>query len=211
MPDGTENLDQVFAQIAIKKPDIVEFRFDKLADAEAVEIIGRKKALPAIATLRPSENLSIDKSLLVAAADSGFEFVDVDATQPEAKKLAEQCKIRGAKIIASSHNFKGTPSQSELSNLLNSVRKIPADVCKIVTTATHSHDNLVVLNFLEEKREEAKLISFAMGKLGIPSRILSPVYGAEFTFAALSPESKTADGQLTIDELREAWHLLGIQ
>jgi 3-dehydroquinate dehydratase-1 len=211
MPNATEDLDRLLAQIASKKPDIVEFRIDKLADAEAVQAIGRKNTLPAIATRHTQTDSRVDRDLLLAAADSGFEFVDIDTSKPDAYKLAELCKTRGAKIIASSHNFEGTPPRSELDKTLDSVKRIRFDVCKIVTTATHSHDNLVLLNFLEERREQVKLISFAMGALGIPSRILSPVYGAEFAFAALSRESRTADGQPTIDELREAWSILGIQ
>jgi len=211
MPDRTDSLDQLFAQISAKRPDIVEFRMDKLKDSDSAVVIGHKKTFPAIAAHRTLENPTGRNDLLLAAAKSGFEYVDIDQAWPDAKNLAERCRATGANIIASAHNFQRTPTQRQLSTMLNSMREVPADICKIVTTATHPRDNLVILNFLEDKSRAAKLVSFAMGSLGIPSRILSPLYGAEFTFAALSPESKTAEGQLTIDDLRGAWKLLGIQ
>lgn len=211
MPDTTNNLDKLLAQIMTKNPDIVEFRMDKLEDSDSAAAIGAKKTFPAIAAHRGTKDPTLRNDLLQAAAKSGFEYVDIDQAWPYARKLAEMCKASGAKIIASTHNFQDTPSQTQLGAVLESMRESPVDICKIVTTANHPRDNLVVLNFLEDKSRGARLISFAMGSLGIPSRILSPVYGAEFTFAALSSESKTAEGQLSIDDLRDAWQLLGIQ
>ena len=46
------------------------------------------------------------------------------------------------------------------------------------------------------------VVYFAIGKLGVPSRVISPIFGAEFTFAAMNEESRTAVGQLSIDDLR---------
>jgi 3-dehydroquinate dehydratase type I len=211
MPDATNNLGKLLAQITTKNPDIVEFRMDKLEDTDSVAAIGGKKTFPAIAAHRGIKDSTLRNALLLAAAKSGFEYVDIDLALPDARKLAERCKASGAKIIASTHNFQDTPPLGQLGTMIDPMRELDADICKIVTTATHPRDNLVVLNFLEEKSQEAKLVSFAMGSLGIPSRILSPVYGAEFTFAALNSESKTAEGQLSIDDLRSAWQLLGIQ
>ncbi len=85
------------------------------------------------------------------------------------------------------------------------------DVCKIVTTAVKPSDNLTILDFVAKEAINARLVSFAMGPRGIPSRILSPWFGAEFTFAAFSEELKTADGQLSVDALRMVWQTLEIQ
>jgi len=205
------NIDQLLAQIAQKRPDLVEFRLDRLDNLTAVETIGQKKTLPAIATDKAIREPSVSRKILLAAASSSFEYVDIDFASHDAKRLVEECRATGTKVIVSSHNFNGTPSQSELRDVFNSVREMEADICKIVTTATHPRDNLEVLNFVQEKCTEAKLVSFAMGSLGTPSRILSPVFGAEFTFAAFSQDSRTADGQLSIEDLRSVWHLLGIQ
>lgn len=211
MPDNVDNISHLLGQIASKRPDIVEFRLDKLHDLTSVEVLGRKKTLPAIATDKANRDQAARKKLLLTAASSGFEYVDVEVSSINAKGIMKECKGAGAEVIASSHDFTRTPSQVELNETFNSLRQIGADICKIVTTATQHRDNLEVLNFVRDRSNEARLVSFAMGSLGVSSRILSPIFGAEFTFAALNHNSPTADGQLGIDDLREAWRLLGIQ
>jgi 3-dehydroquinate dehydratase len=42
------------------------------------------------------------------------------------------------------------------------------------------------------------------------SRLLSPVFGSFFTFASLERGAETAPGQMTVQELRTAYELLGL-
>jgi 3-dehydroquinate dehydratase len=49
-----------------------------------------------------------------------------------------------------------------------------------------------------------------MGRLGIPSRVLSPIFGAYFTFASSSSGRETAAGQIPIDNLRALYKELGV-
>jgi 3-dehydroquinate dehydratase-1 len=48
-----------------------------------------------------------------------------------------------------------------------------------------------------------------MGEHGKISRLLSPVFGAFFTFASIEKDSETAAGQMSISEMRAAYGLLG--
>ena len=73
-----------------------------------------------------------------------------------------------------------------------------ANVCKIVTTAKKIEDNLAVLNFVSSMSSKAKLVCFCMGEHGKVSRLLSPMFGAFFTFASLELGSETAAGQMAI-------------
>jgi 3-dehydroquinate dehydratase len=50
-----------------------------------------------------------------------------------------------------------------------------------------------------------------MGELGKISRLLSPLFGGFFTFAALEHGSETAVGQMTIQEMKAAYKLLEIR
>ena len=84
-----------------------------------------------------------------------------------------------------------------------------AIVCKIVTTAKKIEDNLTVLNFVSAMPSKAKLVCFCMGENGKVSRLLSPMFGAFFTFASLEEGSETAAGQMTVQEMRAAYKLLG--
>ena len=204
-----EDVSGLIDRIDQKKPDLVEFRLDKLSDFSTVEKITKLKPYPAIATIKSKRDDV--KSFLLGAASSGFEFVDVDLAASQASDIVKELKAEGTKVIVSFHNNSKTPEPKELKRILKAEIRAGADVSKIVTTAEHEIDNLSVLNFLKDKPAEARLVTFAMGHHGIPSRILSPLFGAEFAFASLDESSKTADGQLTIDNLRSAWQLLGVQ
>jgi 3-dehydroquinate dehydratase len=50
-----------------------------------------------------------------------------------------------------------------------------------------------------------------MGELGRVSRLLSPLFGGYFTFASLERGSETAAGQMTIQEMKSAYELLGLK
>ena len=50
-----------------------------------------------------------------------------------------------------------------------------------------------------------------MGEFGKHSRLVSPIYGAYFTFASLDEKRKTAKGQLTIKEMNSAYEALGLK
>jgi 3-dehydroquinate dehydratase len=54
-------------------------------------------------------------------------------------------------------------------------------------------------------------VCFAMGELGKVSRLLSPLFGGYFTFASFDRGSETATGQMTIQEMRDAYELLGLK
>jgi 3-dehydroquinate dehydratase type I len=187
----------------------VEFRTDRLRSLSILEHVPERKPFPAIITHK-NARAAVGKIILQAAA-AGFDFVDVDLDSDITKSELKEIRAKGAEVIVSYHNYAATPSRTRLLRILRLAEKKGADICKIVTTATSPRDNLTVLNFLDERQKENRIVCFAMGDLGIPSRILSPLFGAEFTFAALNEKSLTAPGQLTIDNLRKAWSLLGIQ
>jgi 3-dehydroquinate dehydratase type I len=137
--------------------------------------------------------------------------VDVDLGTPKQTELIRNLHEAGAKIIFSFHDFEQTPSPPQLDSVLEEEIALSAEVCKIITTARSVEDNLITLNFVSEASKKAKIVCFAMGELGKPSRLLSPVFGAFFTFASIDEKRKTAKGQLTIQEMRRAYELLGLK
>jgi 3-dehydroquinate dehydratase type I len=147
---------------------------------------------------------------LLSAAEIGFDFVDVDISFPLARSIIKELKTHDIQVIASHHDSQKTPPERRLIQLLHTERSIGGDICKLVTTATKPADNLVVLRFVNKCSRMTKIVSFAMGELGIASRVLSPFFGAEFTFTSIDDESKTGEGQVSIDDLRRMWKILGI-
>ncbi|MGB9841478.1 MAG: type I 3-dehydroquinate dehydratase [Candidatus Bathyarchaeales archaeon] len=193
--------------------DFIEVRLDRLEDCignlDALRDVAAYGKTPKIATDRASRSRSEQRQLLLDAAKSGFEYVDVDLSTSELNALVKELKALGAKAIVSFHKFDGSLDLSELNSLLEREIASGADVCKIVTTAQRIEDNLVILNFTVAAAKRTKLVCFCMGELGKVSRLLSPLFGGFFTFAALERGSETAAGQMTINELKAAYALLG--
>ena len=201
---------EIIERILKKEPDLVEFRLDSLQDPSLLKTIAKNKFCPIIATDMSHRDPLDSEKMLLNAAEMGFDFVDVDLAHPFVDKIVRQSKASGAEIIISHHDFTGTPAKDTLMRILHSQIDAGSDICKIVTSATNADDNLTVLAFVNEASHDARVVSFAMGKLGVPSRVISPIFGAEFTFAAMNEESRTAVGQLSIDDLRRVWRLLDI-
>ena len=211
MVDDKTNVAKLIEQISSKKPDLVEFRLDKLHELRLLEEIVNTISFPVIAADKSNRGTIATLELLSHAAAAGFDMVDIELSAASSNPIVNKLKSHGSEVIISSHDYSRTPSSEELRKVLQGEKKAGADVCKVVTTAINPSDNLTILGFVEGESANTRLVSFAMGAHGIPSRVLSPWFGAEFTFAAISEESKTADGQLSVDALRMVWQALGIQ
>jgi len=137
--------------------------------------------------------------------------VDVELSHAKLGETVAELKRLGVKPIVSFHDFTETPAITELNSVLAREVASGADTCKIVTTANCIEDNLAVLNFTSAASGKAKLVCFAMGEAGKISRLLSPLFGGYFTFASLERGNETAVGQLTIQEMKAAYALLGLK
>ena len=196
--------------------DLIEVRLDCLETSRNLSELVKSTKIPLIATNKllsekgffaGTENQR--QQTLLTAAKNSFEYVDVDLSSPKHKETIDKLKSLGAKPIVSCHKFDGALSISEMEKVLEKEIASGASVCKIVATAKKIEDNLVVLNFVSSMSSKAKLVCFCMGPHGKVSRLLSPMFGAFFTFASLEEGSETAAGQMTIQEMRAAYNLLG--
>ncbi|MBI5635890.1 shikimate dehydrogenase [Candidatus Micrarchaeota archaeon] len=198
--------------------DFIELRLDcfpkkELSDLSALGKIESSKKV--IATIRPSwelgkfeggerERLELFKKVIASAR---IDFVDLEFDSKIIDGLKPFLDEKGIKLILSKHFAHSTPSLSELKKLEGEMIGKGAFACKIVCFANKFSDNLITLSLVKESR--TPIVSFCMGEFGIVSRILSPNFGAFFTFASLSEENATASGQVPARELREAYSQLG--
>jgi len=203
-----DRIPSLLKRISSKEPDLVEYRLDHITEPSILERLVKGKHCPIIATDRSRRKQS--RMLLLSAADIGFDFIDVDISFPNASSIIKELKTRDVQVIASHHDFQKTPPQKSLIQLLRVERSLGGDICKVVTKANQLADNLIVLRFIDKCSRSTKVVSFAMGELGIVSRVLSPFFGAKFTFASINDRSKTAEGQMSIDDLRRMWKMLGL-
>ncbi len=140
---------------------------------------------------------------LIWAAEAGAYSVDIEYRTKNLRDVVPLIKSR-TRCLISYHDLQGTPSYEALVNLVESQLKAGADICKVITTALSFEDNLTVLKLIS-KFPEAKVVSFAMGDTGAPSRILSPLVGGYFTFGCIARGKEAASGQLTVRELNEIY------
>ena len=111
------------------------------------------------------------------------------------------------RILVSWHDFEKTPTNNKLIDLLGEMR-IYSNYVKVATTARNVQDCIRLLD-LYDVTTELNLIAFAMGELGILSRILCTIYGnAPFTYAAL--EEAFVPGQLTVLQMRKLYDMIDL-
>ena len=193
--------------------DFIEVRLDCLEDClenhRGLSDLAAHGQTPKIATDRSSRTETAQRQMLLSVAKSGFEYVDVELSTPQLKGLVKELKALGAKPIVSFHKFNGSLGISELNSILEREISSGANICKIITTAKRIEDNLTTLDFTSTASSKAKIVCFCMGELGKISRLLSPLFGGFFTFASLERGSETASGQMTIQEMKATYEILG--
>jgi len=218
LPKTTTEALRLIEKAEESNADLIEVRLDCLEDhSELADLAAHGKA-PKIATnkLRSCQGKfsgteTEQQQILLTAAKNGFEYVDIELTSPKLKDTVRELKSLGVKPIVSFHDFAEPLSLPELNNVLEREIASGADVFKIVTTAKRIEDNLTILNFTSTACRKAKIVCFAMGELGKVSRLLSPLFGGYFTFASLERGGETAAGQMTIQEMKTVYELLGLK
>jgi 3-dehydroquinate dehydratase type I len=200
------------------KADFIEMRLDCLEISCKLSDLSASTKIPLIA----ANKLQSEKGYfsgteiewqqtLLFAAKSGFEYVDVNLSSPKHKETISQLKQLGTKTIVSYHKFDGALNVSAMERVLDDEIASGASICKIVTTAKQVEDNLPTLSFVSFASTKAQLVCFCMGEHGKISRLLSPAFGAFFTFASLEKGKETATGQMSISEMHAAYDLLGLK
>ncbi|MCI0402408.1 MAG: shikimate dehydrogenase [Acidobacteria bacterium] len=193
---------------------LLELRLDALERvALIVSVLERlaERPLPAawIATCRPRAqgggfegSASAQLAVLALAARAGASWVDVDAESLERFSP----RLRAAMLpsvgrIVSLHDFTRTPRNLEA--LYRRLEPLGADWIKIAVTPRSQSENARLLAMT--RRHRRRVISVAMGTVGIPGRILALAAGSPLTYAPPDNGRATAPAQPTLRELREVY------
>ncbi len=144
-------------------------------------------------------------SLLLKAADSGFQLVDLELQSVKTLKPQELEELSNrVGLIISHHNFRNS---KKLEEPFEEMSEYPADFYKVVSTATNLYDNVGMMKFLEANSGKHEMVGLCMGEQGIISRVLGVRAGSIFTFGAASRGEETAPGQATASELRDTYRI----
>lgn len=180
---------------AAAEADLVELRLDTVADPDAAGALAGRTG-PVIVTCRAAwEGGHFRGSeeerhrLLEAAWRAGADYVDVEFAAWETPWVRA---ARGARLIASFHDFEGVPG--DLAARHRAMRASGADVVKIAVRPTRLAQTLA----LRELPADRPQVLLAMGEAGLVTRALPQRFGSAWTYAG----EGVAPGQVPASRLR---------
>ena len=217
MGSTTETLKEAAGHAMKKHPDLIEWRADYFADIENEEV--RRQAfdelreilgeVPLLFTIRTRrEGGEAD-----AIRDEKADLVDVEISHGDdiAFMLISLAHEFGIKTIASSHDFSQTPKKEQIIMTLCKMQELEADIPKMAVMPQRERDVLVLLDAtlsMKELHAQTPVITMAMGRNGVVSRLSGEVFGSAVTFGTAGAQS--APGQIDAEELRKILELLAV-
>lgn len=208
-------------------PDLVEWRADFFENADQADnvldalrtlrtVLG---AYPLIFTLRDfSEggfrdlSPAIRLNVIRAVVESGLiDLLDVEAANDFGflEVVRVITKRHGVALILSSHNFKTTPTQSQMVSQLINMQSLNADIAKLCVMPTSREDvlNLMLAAYqFNDCHAVIPMIAISMSGDGLISRISGGIFGSSVTFCA--GKNISAPGQIPANEMRTVLSLL---
>lgn len=192
--------------------DLIETRLDYKKEPINLNLIRKSTSKPLIATNRrkdqggKADEPEKDRvQLLRDAVEAGFEYIDLASTTPRLDSIVSEFQEMGAKIIVSFHDFEQPLDIQELENRHVELVKTGCEIIKQIGWTNRYEENLP---YLEYNKKYPRNVAFGMGEKGQPSRILSPLSGAAFTYASLESGLELAPGQVPLNALRETYRRL---
>lgn len=200
--------------------DLVELRLDyigQLDDGKIGDLIDSVD-IPKIVTLRSTKDGGFwngqekDRiNLLQTCLSFGAQYVDVEESMDIGWRyeISKVCKNNGAQMIISHHDSKKTPTKQEMIDICKNEYAAGASIAKIAVMPKTIEDVANLLSVIEHFKSSGKqIIGVSMGKLGVMSRIFGPQIGSYLTYAALERGKESAEGQLTIEEMKTILEIL---
>ncbi len=211
---GAKTVREFLSAVEASKPyaELFELRADLLEEFEGLDRLSELRDSLVVTVRRRSDGGAFagpeDRRLRLLTKLSAelrplCVDLEIDAGGTEVIRTLRRL---GVGLIASHHDLSRTPEIEELRSLRERALRLEPHAVKLVTTAGVWRDNLTTLRLVAESRG---VVSFCMGRLGLPSRVLAPMAGAPFTYASAPGFGETAPGQLDARRLREVWALLG--
>lgn len=207
--------------VCVKRPDLVEWRVDFFSGiGDTARVLALARAIRERAGKRPiiftrrstregGQPTGITEeqvlSLCEAVCATGcVDFLDYEMSS-EARhfQAARQAAQRaGVQLIASFHDFDGTPPGEEIVARLVAMEQAGADIAKVAVMPRVIEDVLTLLGATVAARRRIGLpiISMSMGAYGSLSRLFGWAFGSSVSFAV--GDQASAPGQMPIEDLR---------
>lgn len=208
-------------------PDIVEWRadvFGPVDDMEAVQRMAEKintalMDIPLLFTFRShkeggNKEISSDyySKLIAGVIKTRYiDLVDIELffNEEDLDYLVGLANKNNVFVVMSNHDFEKTPAKEEIISRLKLMQKYGAHIPKIAVMPKNTEDVLTLLEattIMREKYADRPIITMAMGKLGVVSRLTGEIFGSAATFGA--GKSSSAPGQIDTNDLRTVLEVL---
>ncbi|MEY8428237.1 type I 3-dehydroquinate dehydratase [Lachnospiraceae bacterium 46-15] len=200
--------------------DMVEWRadfFEELLNSQAVKEMLQElreilRDIPLLFTVRTKEeggNIRLDAETYlgvnIRAIRTGLaDLVDAEIFRGDdiTYMMVEAAHDQGTKVIASNHDFGGTPKKEELMRRLCKMQEMEADIAKLAVMPRTERDVLTLLDAtlaMKELHQDTPVVTMAMGQLGVVSRLTGQLFGSAVTFGSVGEVS--APGQIPVEKL----------
>ena len=191
--------------------DILEIRVDQFKKTDPVyvkDIIKKRKKIgvPLILTIRSKEEggqRDISNELKLKIFEENIPLVnavDIELKSPILSKVVKTAKKNKKIVIVSWHNFKMTPNDKILKDILAKAKKSGAHLVKIAAKVNQQEDLNRLMRFTMENKSK-NIITISLGEIGSISRLTFPGLGSLITYAYINKPSGL--GQRTLEELQE--------
>jgi 3-dehydroquinate dehydratase / shikimate dehydrogenase len=198
--------------------DLIELRFDCLEKQELAaedvkklesnlarifDLVDREKC---VTTFRPKEygghrELSPLERLNFWNLGFETEFADLEEDFVEISRYWVW-----SERICSFHDFVGVPNN--IDSVFYKLAHLETGLIKIAVAVQDAVDAIPVWNLFHlAEKERVRIIPIAMGEAGKWTRILGLAHGAPLTYASLDEGGKTAPGQISASDLRDAFRV----
>lgn len=213
--------------------DLVEWRvdfYDDFLDIDKVKTVLQEirkvlKHIPIIFTFRSSKEggqkevareyyVQLNKEIIRTRL---VDIVDIELfnNKHHIKNIVSIAEENGVAVIVSSHDFEKTPLKEEMINRFQRAVSLGAHIFKLAVMPNSTEDVINLLDatrIMKECYGNMPIITMAMSKRGLISRISGEVFGSDITFGA--GKEASAPGQISVEELRniiDAIHKYNLQ
>lgn len=195
--------------------DMIEARLDYLGNLkpdefarltrEAYEASGDKILLVTVRNGTDGGPINFDDATYEAVysaviASGRADVLDFEIFRDAAMtaRLIEAAHAKGIKVILSDHEFKFMPEEDEIIRRLILEDRMGADILKIAVMAHSPEDALKLMSATAKVRRlysNKPMLTMAMGKWGVLTRITGEGFGSDLTFASVGGKA-SAPGQI---------------
>ncbi len=209
---GVDGECSAVADAAREGVDILEVRvdlFDRLTPNVVVDEVKvlKRHEMPLIGTIRSrveggKTNLTdAQREDLYKRISPLVHAIDIDLSAAILKPVIAAARRNKNTVILSHHDFKSTPSEAGLEQVVKKATELGADIIKIATHAKDESDIVRLLKFTMTSRQK-NLVTMTTGNVGSISRLLFPLVGSLMTYTSLTPSNGQIPPRRLIEDLR---------